>query len=279
MLGSAVLRAFHGRPGQNVVATIRSTSSLKYFTPAQQADIITNVDVLDSDALVSLLNSTTPDTIINCVGVIKQLPSAADPLVALPLNALLPHKLARLAALSGARLVHISTDCVFSGTVGNYTEESIPDATDLYGISKRLGEVIDYNNAVTLRTSIIGRELISTNSLVDWFLTQEGEVKGFERAIFSGLPTCELAEILRDIVIPNPALKGLYHVSAKPISKFDLLQLIAAEYGKDIRIVPDASLAIDRSLNSTRFFTDSGYISADWPELVKRMRNSDFRGR
>ncbi len=278
MLGSAVLRAFHGQPDQTVTATLRSASSLKYFTPEQQADIIANVDVLDGDALVSLLNRTKPDTIINCVGLIKQLPSAKDPLVALPLNALFPHKLARLAALAGTRLVHVSTDCVFAGTTGNYTEESTTDATDLYGISKRLGEVIDYDNAVTLRTSIIGRELTSTNSLVDWFLAQEGEVKGFDKAIFSGLPTCELANVIRDVVIPNPKLKGLYHVSAKPVSKYELLMLIAAEYGKAINVVRDDKFVIDRSLDSTRFSKASGYFAADWPELIKRMHDNDFRG-
>ncbi|TIX87099.1 SDR family oxidoreductase [Rhizobium sp. P44RR-XXIV] len=278
MLGSAVLRAFHGRPGQSIVATVRSPSSIKYFTPEQQPDIISDIDVLDNDALVSLLNRTKPNVIINCVGLIKQLPSAKDPLVALPLNALFPHKLARLAMLSGIRVVHVSTDCVFSGATGNYTEESKADATDLYGVSKHLGELVDYENSITLRTSIIGRELKSTNSLVDWFLAQKGEVKGFTKAIFSGLPTSELATIIRDVVIPNTALRGLYHVSAKPISKYELLRLIAVEYKKDINIVPDDQFAIDRSLVSARFSAASGYVAPDWHELIKRMYETDFRG-
>lgn len=278
MLGSAVLRACHGVPDQAVLATVRNSSSLKHFSPEQQADIITNVDVLDGDGLVSLLNRTKPDTIVNCVGLIKQLSSANDPLVALPLNALFPHKLARLAALSGTRVVHVSTDCVFAGTIGNYTEQDRADATDLYGMSKYLGEVVDYENAVTLRTSIIGRELTSSNSLVDWFLAQEGEVKGYEKAIFSGLPTCELAAVIRDVVIPARGLKGLYHVSARAISKYELLRLIAAEYKKDITIVRDERLSIDRSLDSTRFSTASGYIAPDWPELIRRMHDTDSRG-
>lgn len=278
MLGSAVLRALHGAPDLTVAATVRNASSLRHFSANQQTDIITNVDVLDDDALVSVLNRTRPDTIINCVGLIKQLSAANDPLIALPLNALFPHKLARLAALSGARLVHISTDCVFAGTAGNYTEDSRVDATDLYGMSKYLGEVVDYENAVTLRTSIIGRELTSSNSLVDWFLAQAGEVRGYEKAIFSGLPTCELAAVIRDVVIPARELKGLYHVSAKAISKYELLRLIAAEYKKDIAIVRDDRLAIDRSLDSTRFAAASGYIAPDWPELIRRMHDTDLRG-
>jgi len=278
MLGSAVFRAFHGRQDQHAMATVRSASALRHFSSAQQADIITGVDVLDSDALVSLLNQTKPDVVINCVGLIKQLSAAKDPLVALPLNALFPHKLARLAALSGTRLVHVSTDCVFSGATGNYTEDSVADATDLYGVSKHLGEVVTYDNAVTLRTSIIGRELTSNNSLVDWFLAQQGEVKGYDKAIFSGLPTCELAAVIRDVVLPNPALTGLYHVSAKPISKYELLRLIAAEYGKDIAIIRDDKVAIDRSLDSSRFSKATGYVAAEWPILIKRMHDTDFRG-
>lgn len=278
MLGSAVLRALHGSVGKKVLATVRSAASIRHFTSDQQADIIANVDVLDNDSLVALLNRTKPDTIINCVGLIKQQSTAKDPLVALPLNALFPHKLARLAALTGARLVHVSTDCVFSGATGNYTEDCKADADDLYGVSKRLGELVDYTNAITLRTSIIGRELSSAYSLVDWFLAQTGEVKGFDKAIFSGLPTCELAMVIRDYVMPKPELTGLYHVSAKPISKYELLKLIAIEYGKDINIVRDESLVIDRSLVSTRFADASGYVAPNWPELIKRMHGADFRG-
>lgn len=277
MLGSAVFRVFHADPNQEVIATVRSASALHHFNFEQQARIVTDVDVLDHDSIVALLGKIRPDVIVNCVGVIKQLSMAKDPLVALPLNALFPHKLARLAALSGARLVHISTDCVFSGSQGNYTESSISDAIDLYGVSKHLGETVEYDNAVTLRTSIIGRELTSTNSLVDWFLTQEGTARGFTKAIFSGLPTCELASVIKDFVIPNKTMRGLYHVSAKAISKYDLLRLIASQYGKDIAIVADDKVAINRSLNSYRFSQASGYVAADWPELIKRMYDNDFR--
>ncbi|MFD1793288.1 dTDP-4-dehydrorhamnose reductase family protein [Ochrobactrum teleogrylli] len=278
MLGSAVFRALHGAANHHAVATVRNASLMRYFSVEQQVDIISGIDVLDSDSLVALLGAVKPDVIINCVGLIKQLAASKDPLVALPLNALFPHKLVRLAALSGARVIHISTDCVFSGSKGKYTEESTADATDLYGVSKHLGEVTEYQNAVTLRTSIIGRELTSSNSLVDWFLSQKDQVKGYEKAIFSGLPTCELAAVIRDVVIETPTLCGLYHVSAKAISKYELLRLIAAEYKKEITIIPDDSVSIDRSLDSSKFSGATGYIAAEWPELIKRMHETDFRG-
>jgi dTDP-4-dehydrorhamnose reductase len=278
MLGNIVFRTCLAAPGLKTTATIRSSAARGFFSEAEQENLVADMDVLNVDSLTSLLNTIRPDVVVNCVGLIKQLSSAKDPLVALPINALFPHKLARLCALAGMRLIHISTDCVFSGSKGEYTEDDVSDAEDLYGKSKYLGELHDYDNAVTLRTSIIGRELSSTNSLVDWFLAQEGEVKGFDKAIFSGLPTCELATLIRDVVIPNPALKGLYHVSAKPISKYELLRLIATEYKKDISILREDQFAIDRSLVSTRFSRASGYVAPNWPDLIKRMHDADFRG-
>lgn len=278
MLGSAMFRSFHAAGTYHVRATTRSTSHFRFFSEDERRCLLASVDVLDNDALVSLLESTKPDVVINCIGLIKQLTSAKDPLVALPINALFPHRLARLCRLVGARMIHVSTDCVFSGSSGNYSEQSKADADDLYGKSKLLGEVVEYDNAVTLRTSIIGRELATANSLVDWFLSQEGEVRGFTKAIFSGLPTNELADVVSRVVIPNAGLTGLFHVSADPISKYDLLRLIAAEYNKDIKILPDDGVVIDRSLNSSKFLAATGYKAANWSKLIEQMRNTDFRG-
>jgi dTDP-4-dehydrorhamnose reductase len=166
--------------------------------------------------------------------------------------------------------VHISTDCVFSGAKGMYVESDFPDADDLYGRSKYLGEV-DYPHAVTLRTSIIGHELDGARSLLCWFLAQGGSVRGFTKAVFSGLPTVELARVVRDFVLPHPELHGLYHVSAAPINKYDLLKLVAQAYGKSIEITPHDQLVIDRSLDSTRFKAATGYAPPSWPELVRTM--------
>jgi dTDP-4-dehydrorhamnose reductase len=193
-------------------------------------------------------------------------------LQAIPINSLLPHRLAQLCAIAGSRLLHVSTDCVFSGSKGMYKESEASDAHDLYGQSKYLGEV-DYSHAVTLRTSIIGREFTSAHGLIDWFLSQQGSVRGYTKAIFSGLPTVELARVMHDFVLPNPGLRGLYHVSAEPIDKYTLLQQVAQAYGKAIQIQPDERVAIDRSLDSTRFRAATGYAPPPWPELIVRMRD------
>lgn len=270
MLGNAVLRLFAQSDGFEVVGSARSSSALRLL-PSELSDrLICGLDVENMDDLIRLFIKSRPDVVINCIGLVKQLAEADDPLLAIPINALLPHRLARLCDVAGARLVHMSTDCVFSGAKGMYTEADVSDAKDLYGRIKYLGEV-DYPNAITLRTSIIGHELSGAHSLVGWFLAQQGSARGFRRAIFSGLPTVELARVIRDHVLPHPELHGVYHVSAEPINKFDLLALIAGAYGKKIDITPDDKLVIDRSLDSSIFRAATGYQPQAWPELVKRM--------
>ena len=270
MLGNAVLRLFAQSAGYEAVGSARSTSALRLL-PADLSDrVICGVDVEHVDSLISLFSKVQPDVVINCIGLVKQLAEADDPLAAIPINSLLPHRLARLCGVAGARLVHMSTDCIFSGAKGMYTEADMSDAKDLYGRSKYLGEV-DYPHAITLRTSIIGYELNGGHSLVGWFLAQQGSVKGFRRAIFSGLPTVELARVIRDHVIPHPELHGVHHVSADPINKFDLLTLISNVYGKKIDIAEDDIFIIDRSLDSSRFREATGYQPQPWPELVRRM--------
>lgn len=270
MLGNAVLRVFAQGNAYSVVGSARAAGVLRLLPPELREQVICGVDVENTDSLVRLFTLARPDVVINCIGLVKQLAEADDPLAAIPINSLLPHRLARLCGLAGARLIHMSTDCVFAGTRGMYREQDLPDAQDLYGRSKYLGEV-DYPHAVTLRTSIIGHELGSAHGLVGWFLAQQGPVKGFTRAVFSGLPTMELARVMRDFVIPNAELQGLYHVSADPINKFELLKLVAQSYGKSTTIMPDEQLAIDRSLDSSRFRQITGYQPPAWPELVRRM--------
>lgn len=271
MLGNAMLRLFGDSPGFDVFGTVRNGSARRFFPAHLQDRIVAHVDVTDQDGLVKALGSIRPDVIINCVGVVKQLESAKDPLATLPINALLPHRLARLGSLIGARIVHVSTDCVFNGSRGNYTEADRSDADDLYGRSKLLGE-LDQPGSITLRTSIIGRELQGNHSLVDWFLSQTGPVKGYRKAIFSGLPTCELARVVRDYVLPKPELSGLYHVSSAPIDKFTLLQEIAKQYGHNVEVIADDAVAIDRSLDSSRFRQATGYAPPAWPDLIATMR-------
>jgi dTDP-4-dehydrorhamnose reductase len=271
MLGNAMFRLFSQSAGFDTQGTARSAASVQHFDEALRPRIHVGVDVEQHDHLVQLFSRVRPDVVINCIGLVKQLAEANDPLAALPINSLLPHRLARLASLVGARLVHVSTDCVFSGRQGSYLETDMPDALDLYGRSKLLGEV-DYENAITLRTSIIGHEISSTHSLVGWFLAQQGRVKGYTRAVFSGLPTVELARVIRDHLLPRPDLRGLWHVSAAPITKYDLLKLIKQAYCRSTEIEADDRLVIDRSLDSSRFRSETGWQPKDWSALIDEMK-------
>ncbi|WP_121542818.1 dTDP-4-dehydrorhamnose reductase family protein [Candidatus Rickettsia colombianensi] len=270
MLGNSIFRFLSSDKNFDIFATARNNSACSYFSKDLSDKLITNVDVENHDSLVEVFNKVKPDIVINCIGLVKQLADANDPLKTLPINSLLPHRLANLCKLANSRLIHISTDCVFSGKKGNYKESDFPDCYDLYGRSKFLGEV-GYPHAITVRTSIIGHELAGNRSLINWFLSAEGQVKGFEKAIYSGFPTVELARIIRDFVLPNKELHGLYHVASKPINKLELLKLVAEIYNKEIDIIPSDELVIDRSLDATRFNEVTGYTPPEWRELVKRM--------
>jgi len=274
MLGHAVFKMLSADLEHQIWGTMRSSTLLSHFSVDEQEQLITDVDVLDSEHLLSVLERVGPAVVINCVGLIKQLDNANDPLIVLPINALFPHQLAQYCAEIGARLIHISTDCVFNGRQGMYKEEDVSDAEDLYGKSKYIGELHNMPHAVTLRTSIIGHELNSQDSLVDWFLSQTGTVKGYEKAIFSGLPTIELAHVIKDYVMIRPELRGLYHVSASPIDKHTLLKLIAEIYHKKIAIIADDQVRIDRSLNSDKFSAATGYQAPVWPKLIEKMHSA-----
>jgi dTDP-4-dehydrorhamnose reductase len=270
MIGSTVLRVLSESKDLVVSGTVRDASVKRFFTPEITSRLITDVSVEHPDALVKVLDDVRPDIVINCAGLTKHKPEADDPLVSIPVNTLMPHRLAGLCKLIGARLVHVSTDCVFSGEKGGYTEADFPDARDVYGKSKALGELI-YPHTITLRTSTIGHELHSKYGLLDWFLSQENRCNGFARAIFSGLPTVVFAQVIRDVVIPHNELSGLYHVAAKPINKLYLLKLISDVYGKSIDIVPDDKLVIDRSLDAERFRLETGYVAPEWADMIKMM--------
>jgi dTDP-4-dehydrorhamnose reductase len=271
MLGNAVFRLLGESPGIEVRGTARAAAAARRLPAPLHASIVAGIDVENFDSLARVFAAVRPDAVINCIGLVKQLAEADDALAAIPINSMLPHRLARLCEVAGARLVHVSTDCVFSGARGMYLEDDPADAQDLYGRSKYLGEV-RYAHTVTLRTSIIGHELYSAHGLIGWFLAQEGPIRGYRRAVFSGLPTVELARVIRDYVLPRPDLHGVYHVSSAPIAKYDLLQLAAAEYGRSNEIVPDDAVVIDRSLDSTRFRLETGYAPPSWPDLVRAMR-------
>ena len=272
MIGSTMLRVLSEKSDWEVFGTVRDESVKRFFSEEISERLFSGIDVEQQDLLEKLLEQIRPNVVINCVGLTKHLPGAEDPLKAIPINALMPHRLAGLCKLISARLIHISTDCVFSGNKGNYLEFDPADSLDIYGRSKLLGEV-DYPHTVTLRTSTIGHELQSKHGLLEWFLSQDGECKGYKHAIFSGLPTVILAQIVRDIVIPDKNLCGLYHVAGQSIPKYDLLKLIANVYSKSIDIIKDEKITIDRSLNSDRFQAATGYTPPDWPELIQLMHS------
>ena len=270
MIGNTVLRVMSERTGWQVSGTVRDGKLRSLFPPEIAGRLIDGVDAESPDALLRVLDRTQPDVVINCAGLTKHKPEADDPLVSIPINTIMPHRLATMCKLAGARLVHVSTDCVFSGQKGSYSETDFADARDVYGKSKALGEVLT-PHAITVRTSTIGPELQTRHGLLAWFLAQEASCKGYTQAIFSGLPTVVLAQVIRDIVIPHTELSGLYHVAASAIAKYDLLRLIAEVYGKDIKIHPDDGLKIDRSLDASKFRAATGYVAPAWPALISAM--------
>jgi len=270
MLGSACYKVFSETDGYLTYGTLRTLEQIAAVPPGS-GTLIPCVNALDLSQLAYVFDQCSPDVVINCVGIIKQLDSVKNLPLLIETNALLPHRLADLSNRWGARLIHISTDCVFSGAKGMYKESDVPDAADPYGRTKQLGETVAAN-AITLRTSIIGHEVKRAVSLVDWFLSQRGTVKGYRRAIFSGLPSVELARVIRDYVAPDREMTGLYHVAAEPIAKFDLLGLVAKEYRSEANLAPDDTLVINRSLDGQRFREHTGYVAAPWPTLIRSMR-------
>jgi dTDP-4-dehydrorhamnose reductase len=265
MIGQTMFRVLAQHPGWQVTGSVRG----RHYQGTGPGAVLRGNDLCNSDHLTRLFLQVKPQVVVNCVGLTKHLPEGNQPIPALITNALLPHRLAGQCAITGARLIHVSTDCVFSGATGSYRESDVPDATDVYGRTKVLGEVTP-GQVLTLRTSTIGHESGTANGLLEWFLSQH-DCKGFRHAIFSGLPTCEFARVVRDLVIPNPSLSGLYHVGAAPIDKLSLLRLIARVYRRSTLISEDDSFRIDRSLNSERFTLATGYRAAPWPELIESM--------
>lgn len=270
LIGSTTLRVLSEHSDWQVYGSIRSDSIRPFLSKISADKLISNLDVDNLSSIIQIISKIRPDVVINCIGATKHKKEGNSPLNAIELNALLPHRLAQICALAGSRFIHISTDCVFSGKDGFYSELAFADADDVYGRSKALGEVT-YGGALTLRTSTIGHELQSNYGLLNWFLSQKLSCKGFNKAIFSGLPTVVFAQVIRDIVLKNTQLTGLYHVAAQPINKYDLLKMIAKVYKKEINIEADDSLIINRSLDASKFNQATGYNPPYWQNLIETM--------
>lgn len=232
--------------------------------------LLGGLDATNPGDAYELLEMVQPDVVLNAVGIVKQRAEARAAIPSIEVNSLWPHVLADACASADARMVHMSTDCVFSGSRGGYGESDVPDAFDLYGRSKLLGEVTDCENVVTLRTSIIGWQFGEPTGLVGWFAAHRNEaLKGFTRAVFSGLTTRALTETIRDVVLPDADMSGLWHVSADPIDKFTLLTKLAGHLGWNVDLTPAEQPAIDRSLDSTRFRERTGWAPPSWDEMLE----------
>ncbi|MDJ0976110.1 MAG: SDR family oxidoreductase [Planctomycetota bacterium] len=269
MLGHKVLQALAAHEVQGTVRTDAQAARAAAVDPVDTP--LLRLNAREPGAVEAVLDRARPEVVVNAIGLVKQRARAGDAVAAIEVNALLPHRIAAWCQDAGARLIHFSTDCVFEGARGHYTEADTPDARDLYGRSKLLGEVAG-PSCLTLRTSIIGRELATTQGLLEWFLSQAGgAVQGYSHAIFSGLPTVVLAEVVRRLIDDHPTLEGVYHVAADPIAKLDLLVELNRAFQTGTTIVPDDSVRIDRSLDGTRFHDATGISFGSWEGLVDQM--------
>jgi len=255
-----------------VHTTIRGAfTGVEAFGIFDRDHVIENIDAEDLSGVRRAIDTVRPDIVINAVGIIKQLSSDQNIVQTLQINAIFPHRLAELSLDFGFKLITISTDCVFDGKKGNYTESDVSDAIDLYGRSKSLGEVKD-GKALTIRTSIIGRELAGSHSIVEWFLGHRGRsVKGFTKAIYTGFPAELFCSIVSDIIDVHAELSGVYHISSDPISKYELLRLLNAHFQADVEIVPSDDVIVDRSLNSARFRQATDFVPESWDEMIRKM--------
>ena len=277
MLGHKVFQELSRR--FETFATFRSYDGLwrRYpmYVNADQHRTIGGVDAMNLDTVVGAFGQVRPDVVINCIGIIKQLKEAKDPIISIGLNSLFPHRLAELCTEAGTRMLHMSTDCVFSGSKGNYAENDVPDAEDLYGRTKLLGEV-SRDGCLTIRTSIFGRDFAKQSALLEWFLSQAGRrVRGYVNAIYTGFPTQVLARIMGDLIADYPDLSGLYQIASAPISKYELLVKIRDTMGLDIEVDPHEDFDCDRSLDASCFRAATGYALPGWDEMMTELAQDD----
>ncbi|QQS43153.1 MAG: SDR family oxidoreductase [Acidobacteriota bacterium] len=268
MLGHKLVQRLPNH-GVETWAGVRGGGDLSRFRFISERRVIGSVEAGEPESVRKAVRLAGPDVVVNAVGVIKQKEEAKHSALTIEINALFPHRLHEICRDAGARLVHISTDCVFSGSRGGYTEEDPTDAQDLYGRSKALGEVVS-EGAVTVRTSIIGRELGTSHGLLEWFFSNAGgTVRGFTKAYFSGFTTGALTDIIAGQILPRRDLQGLYHVASERISKFDLLSRVNERLDLGITIEPDETLAIDRSLDGSKFARETGFRAPEWSEMIE----------
>ncbi len=269
MLGHKLVQSFGNE--FDVFASVRSErNTLVEIGLIKEDRLLTGLDVINYKDVDRVIKEVRPDVIVNAVGVIKHRKSA-ETVLSIQINSLLPHQLAKTAGEIGAKLITFSTDCVFDGQKGDYVETDPTNALDVYGKSKAMGELLE-EHCLTVRTSIIGRELNNSASLVEWFIANKnGKVKGFRKAIYTGLTTIAAARALIQIIKEYPKLSGIYHVSSDKINKWELLNLINMSFSLGIDIEPDDEFVIDRSLRSDKFRDETGFEPLSWPLMIEEM--------
>ena len=273
LLGNSMFRVLSQAGVHEVFGTIRNEAAKDFFIPEIATQLIIVESLENESELRRLLALVRPHAVINCTAFPRG--SAEDFRKMMSVYSILPRRLEILCRASHVRLIHFSSDGVFNGSRGRYTESDIPDANDSYGILKMLGEV-EGPGAITLRTSVIGHELSMQKGLVEWFLSQNVACRCYTKAIFSGLPAIALAKLTLDFILPSVELQGIYHVASQAISKFDLLSLVGSTYGKQTEIIPDDTVVFDRSLLSNRLHESTGYKAPPWPSLIKDMYEYKF---
>ena len=233
--------------------------------------LIGGIAAADLTAMRRALERVGAQAVLNCIGIVKQIDAGKDAVSSISVNALLPHQLSQVCADLGARLIHFSTDCVFTGVGGPHRETDAPAPADLYGRTKLLGE-LESPHCFTIRSSIVGRELRRGTGLVDWFISQRGgQVRGYRHALYSGLTTLAMSDVVRLVLESHPELSGVWQVSADPIDKCSLLELVNRVYGLGIRIEPDLDFHCDRRLDSSRFRNATGWVPPAWQAMNEAM--------
>ena len=272
LVGNTLTKYFLAKRNFETLGVVRDDSKISLFPRNYEKNFITLKNFLNFDGIEKIINGFQPDFVINSCGLTNKINYKNANLVEkyIQINSLFPHKLYEICNKYEIKLIHLSSDCVFSGIKGFYSENDFPDPKDIYGRSKLIGE-LDYKNSITIRKSVIGHELDTKKGLLEWFLSEKDVVKGFKNVIFSGMTVLELANLIENFIIPNKTLSGIFHVSGNSISKYDLLKIIAEVYSKSIDICLDKSINIDRSLNSSKFNEITGYNAKPWPILIKSM--------
>lgn len=243
-----------------------ATSGLAKFLSKEKW--IAGVDAKDITTVSDFFREHQFDVVINCIGVVKQRGHRTSEDEMIEVNAQFPHKLSSICDASGARLIHISTDCVFSGNKGNYLVTDNPDPIDIYGSSKLAGEIVDDHN-LTIRTSHVGRELTNFTSLFEWILNNRGKsVVGYSNAIYSGLTTFSLSVVINSLLTTGSSINGLVHVASSPINKFQLITELNNRLGLGLDIKTDESVVLNRSLRPSDQITQLGIEIPSWDQML-----------